>query len=386
VTQLGASVERVSPWSAELDGDDRARLRPGVAQNLPRRPDVLVVGGGVVGVAIAVACATAGLGSVLLIEQDSLASGATGGAAGLLIPDAHQGSDPAHFVGLGRSSLALWRQLDAEVPGGVGLADIDWIGLEPHSPGFAADPPPGAERLGAEEIAELIPDLAQPVPAVRLRQGRLNPVLAVARLAGSLPPAATTATGVTAEAVKTRGGRVTSVSTSAGAISPGAVVFATGGPPRLDGLDLQLPSRRVKGHLLAIGPVGIVWPGSVSPLATSIGAGRLLLGGTLDIGDASPDVRPDVIAGIRSSLEAAVPAAAQARSSHAWCCFRPAHPDDLPVVDRIAGLENAWVTSGHFRTGILMAPATGRALATWIATGWAPSEIAELQASRFDAV
>jgi glycine/D-amino acid oxidase-like deaminating enzyme len=384
MTQPRTSVATTSPWSAELGDDDRARLRPGVRPDLTRRPDVLVVGGGVVGVATAVACASAGLGSVLLIEQASLASGATGGAAGLLIPDAHHGSDPAPFVALGRSSLALWRQLNAEVPGGVGLADIDWIGLEPHPPGFASDPPPGAERLGAQEIAKLIPHLAQPVPGVRLRQSRLNPVLAVARLAASLPPGSTTATAVTARSVATKGDRVTSVSTSAGSISPGAVVFATGEPPRLKGLDLNLPSGRVKGHLLLIVPSGIVWPGSVAPLATDIGGARLLLGGTLDVGDESPEVRPEVVAGIRAHLDAAVPPAAEARTSHAWCCFRPTHPDGLPVLDRVAGLSNAWVSSGHFRTGILMAPATGCALADWIATSRTPSEVTELSASRFD--
>ena len=151
-------------------------------------------------------------------------------------------------------------------------------------------------------------------------------------------------------------------------------------------MPLNLPSRRVKGHLVVIGSSGIVWPGSVDPLATDIGDSRLLLGGTLDVGDESPEVRPEVIARIRSYLGAAVPATVQAPSSHAWCCFRPAHPDDLPVVDRLAGLSNAWVSSGHFRTGILMAPATGFALANWIATGRAPSEITELSASRFDTV
>jgi glycine/D-amino acid oxidase-like deaminating enzyme len=342
------------------------------------------VGGGVVGVATAATCAGSGLGSVLLVERATLASGATGGAAGLLTPEAHQGGEPDHFVELGRASLARWRQLEGEIPGGVGLAEIDWISLEPHPPGFAAHPPPGAEPLGADQMAGLIPDLAKPVPGVRLRQARLNPVLAVARLTASLPRPARIATGVAATAVRTAGGRIVSVSTSAGTLSPGAVVFATGEPPRLEGLDLDLPSRRVKGHLLLTEPAAIAWPGSVWPVATDIGGGRLLVGGTLDVGDDSSEVRPELIAGIHAWLEAFVPAAGRAATSHAWCCFRPAHPDDLPLVDRVPGAENAWITSGHFRTGILMAPATGRALATWIATGQVPPEVAGLGARRFE--
>jgi glycine oxidase len=187
---------------------------------------------------------------------------------------------------------------------------------------------------------------------------------------------------MTVEAVATSGGRVVEVSTSAGTISPGTVVFATGEPPRMEGLSLDLPSRRVKGHLLLTEPVELAWPGSVAPLATEVGDGRLLMGGTLDVADQSPDVRADVIAGIRSHFEIAVPSAKPATTTHAWCCFRPAHPDDLPVVDRIPGLDNAWITSGHYRTGILMAPATGEALAAWITTGRAPSAVDKLSVAR----
>jgi hypothetical protein len=50
--QRSGSVELASPWRMELTEVDRARLDPG-PHDLPRRPDVLVVGGGVVGVATA---------------------------------------------------------------------------------------------------------------------------------------------------------------------------------------------------------------------------------------------------------------------------------------------------------------------------------------------
>jgi glycine/D-amino acid oxidase-like deaminating enzyme len=52
-------------------------------------------------------------------------------------------------------------------------------------------------------------------------------------------------------------------------------------------------------------------------------------------------------------------------------------------VDIVPGLANAWMSSGQFRHGILMAPVTGRALASWIARGQQPSEVVGLEASRF---
>jgi NADPH-dependent 2,4-dienoyl-CoA reductase/sulfur reductase-like enzyme len=71
-------------WIDQLDPADLAALDPGRPAQLPRRPDVLVVGGGMLGVATAMACHSAGAGQVLLIEASRLGSGATGGAAGLV--------------------------------------------------------------------------------------------------------------------------------------------------------------------------------------------------------------------------------------------------------------------------------------------------------------
>lgn len=351
-------------WTDQLDPPERPGLDPGVPESLARRPDVLVVGGGMLGVATAVACRDAGIGSVLLIEAGRLGSGATGGAAGLLVPESHHGSDPPALVELGRAGLARWRDLDAAVAGGVGFRDLDWFGLAPRPDGFVADPPPSAEWLDAGQVGQLLPGLRPAVAAVRIpHQGRANPLRALSRLSALVPQVAT---GCTATAVGTRAGRVRSVSTSAGTITPGAVVFATGGPPRLDGLDLRLPASLVKGHLVATEPVPVTLPGMVAPLATQIEDHRLLAGGTLDTDDATAGVRADIIARIRRDLAAALPPLGRVRLTHRWCCWRPRHPDGLAVIDRVPGLSNAWVTSGHYRTGILMAPAAGAALADWI--------------------
>src|SRR5690348_5995679 len=108
-------------WRDELTAAERAQLGRGAAAIAAARPDILVVGGGIAGVATAAACQRAGLGSVLLIEAGRLGSGATGGAAGLLTPEIHEWSDPEPFVELARSSLDLWGGLERDWPGGVGL-------------------------------------------------------------------------------------------------------------------------------------------------------------------------------------------------------------------------------------------------------------------------
>ena len=368
-------------WRDQLTAEERSvlgRADDGVAG---ARPDVLVVGGGILGVTTAAACAEAGLGSVLLIETGRLGAGATGGATGLLIPEPHQWSDPEPFVDLERAGLERWHDLQQSVPGGVGLVDVDWLGLAPHDSGYAAHQPRAVEWLNPGQVAELLPGLARPMEGALIhRQARINPLRAVARLAARLPAVTS---GVAATSVEINGDRIVKVATSAGDIQPGAVVFATGRPPMLDGLPLHIPSDRVKGHLLVTEPTDVRLPGIVAPLATQIEGGQLLAGGTFEPGDESPAVQPEVIDAIVQGLAAVLPALRGIGVAYQWCCFRPRHPDRRPVIDMVPGLANAWLTSGHFRTGILNAPVTAAVLSRWIAAGEPPVEAGTWSASRF---
>lgn len=368
-------------WRDQLTPEERVALGRGDGMLPITRPDVLVVGGGIMGVATAAACHEIGLGSVLLIDTGRLGSGATGGATGLLIPEPHVWSDAEPFVDLERASLERWRGLEQALHGGVGLIDVDWLGLAPHDSGFAAHQPRAVEWLNPGQVGELVPGLARPMEGALIhRQARVNPLRAVVRIAAGLR---FVATGVAATGVTIRGDRVTAVSTSEGVVSPGAVVFATGQPPMLDGLPLDIPADRVKGHLLVTEPTPLRLPGIVAPVATQIEDGRLLAGGTFDVGDESPAVRADVIETIMTSLTAALPSLRGLGVAYQWCCFRPRHPDRRPVIDRVPGLANAWLTSGHFRTGILNAPATATVLAHWLASGEEPAEQGTWSASRF---
>ena len=230
-------------------------------------------------------------------------------------------------------------------------------------------------------MARLIPGLSLPMAGALIHhQGRVNPLRSLARLSAELPAVAT---GVAATGVTVRGDRIVSVDTTAGQVQPGAVVFATGLPPVLDGLDLDVPWERVKGHLLVTEPTTFRLPGIVAPVATQLEDGRLLVGGTFDMGDESPVVRPEIIDSILAGLYATLPQLQGLRADYTWCCFRPRHPDGLPVIDRIHGLANAWLTSGHNRTGILLAPATAQALVSWIGSDQPPAEAPAWSSERF---
>jgi glycine/D-amino acid oxidase-like deaminating enzyme len=201
---------------------------------------------------------------------------------------------------------------------------------------------------------------------------------ALARRAGSV------ATGVAMTDLEVGGGRIVRVRTTAGELHPGVVVFATGLAPEPW---VQLAQRLVKGHLVATEPVGFRLRCGVHSPGFGVGSmadGGLLAGGTRDEGDHSAQARPEVVQGIRRRLGELLPAAAQVRVRYQWCCFRPATADGQPVIDRVPGLDNAWVSAGHDGDGMLMAPATGQALASWITTSQHPQEVASFGLSRFD--
>jgi glycine oxidase len=372
-------------WRDTAGAGVLAALDPGVPPNLERRPDVLVVGGGVIGLATAALCTRAGLGRVLLIERERLAAGASGSAAALLTPEAHVWTDPRPFVALARTSLQLLRALDDEWHGAIGVEPLDWLVALPQALPRDAELGALVDALDPDGAHAVEPELGDVPGALRIReQSRVHPLRLAAALAAR---AGAVATGVEMRGVTAVGGRVTTVRTSHGELHPGAVVFTTGVAPPLPELpELAVPQRWVKGHLLATAPAPFRLRTAVAALeglVLQLTGGEIVAGGTLDEGDHDPAVRDDVIAGIRKALAALLPRTAHLEVGHAWCCFRPTTGDEQPVIDRVPGTENAWISCGHFRTGILMAAATGDALARWIESGRRPDGVAPFTLERF---
>jgi glycine/D-amino acid oxidase-like deaminating enzyme len=290
-------------------------------------------------------------------------------------------TDPPALVNLGRRSLRLTRALNAEWDGVLGLQDLDCLFI---GAGTMEAPMPWdvqVEFLDEQGVREREPALAGVTEALLItRQARVDPLRFAAGLAHH---AGTVATGVHVTGRKVQRSRVTTLTTTIGELHPGIVVFATGVAPRPD---VDVPHHHVKGHLATTEPVAFrlsAQIGAPGGGALQLADGRLLTGGTLDEGDECPIVRPDVVQELRRGLDDLIPMVASVPFSHAWCGFRPAVPDRLPIIDRVPALENAWFTSGHYRTGVTMAVATAEALAQWIATGERPHHVLPFALARF---
>ena len=361
-------MRRVTVWDDRLSDGENAALRPGTPERPDRSPDVLIVGGGVVGLSVAVACRRAGLGRVLVLERaERLASAASGANGGAIAPDMHVLTDSPEFVAFGRASRELYRQWDADWGGAIGLWPTRWLSI---FPGTGPAPFP---LLDAGAVREVEPDVRLPDGGrAMLVDGQygVNPRRLVAALAGH---AGSIATGVAMRDVSVRGDRIVAVHTTAGDFTPGAVVVATGLVPAP--WDAGVPQRWVKGHMAAVAPgpwrLSSVLSGPLGG-GTPLGDGTVVCGGTFDDGDLSPELRPAIADALAAGLATVLPGAAGARVSHRWCCFRPYIEGRQPVVDRLPGLTNGWFAGGHFTTGVMMAAATGAAIAGWIGGAEAP--------------
>jgi glycine/D-amino acid oxidase-like deaminating enzyme len=382
---MGSVTSGQPVWRDTAGAGVLAALEPGVPPDLDRRPDVLVVGGGVIGLATAALCTRAGLGRVTLIERERLAAGASGKAAALLTPEAHVWTDPPPFVSLARTSLQLLRLLDDEWDGAIAVQPLEWVVALPNAVPLETKLGPLVDVLDPDRAHAVEPELGDVPGALRIReQARVHPLRLAVALAGR---AGAVATGVEMRGVTRDGGRIVTVRTSHGDIRPGSVVFATGSAPAAPEFpELAVPQRWVKGHLVATAPSPFrlrTALAALEGLVLQLPGGEIVAGGTLDEGDTDPVVRDDVIAQIRTGLTTLLPRTAEIATGHAWCCFRPTTADEQPVIDRVPGTENAWVTCGHFRTGILMAAGTGDALARWIATGDRPDGVGPFGLARF---
>jgi glycine oxidase len=90
--------------------------------------------------------------------------------------------------------------------------------------------------------------------------------------------------------------------------------------------------------------------------------GRVLVGATEE--DAGFDARPTAggIGGLLSFAEQIVPSLRNATMERCWAGLRPGSPDGLPFLGRVPGLTNLFIAAGHFRAGIQLSPATGLAM------------------------
>jgi glycine/D-amino acid oxidase-like deaminating enzyme len=383
-------------------------------------PDVVVVGGGIIGAACAFELAERGA-SVTLLEREELAAGASGRNNGLWVSPV----DPA-LLPMAKISLARYLEiadaspvpfsLDREPIGLVAAALDDEemrVGEQAHEPYRAAGV--GVDRLKAADVVRLEPAISSQVLGGWLvhHGHRLAPAaLTVALALMAAERGATVRHHLPVRAVLEHRDRVSGVVTDDGRIDADEVVVAAGpwSSALLDPIGVRLPITGARGWLVRLDPT----PGLLRHLVASVGweeatgrwedgavrAGSLeevsaatstllhpttdgsLIAGSSRQPAITPEAEePGVPAGIVRGAIRMVPALADAEIRSAWWGIRPLTSDTRPVVGRIG--EGLSIACGHGSEGVILGAGTGQLVAAQLLGDDAPFDPEPFDPGRF---
>ena len=365
--------------------------------------EVVIVGGGAAGCAVAYYLAQAGV-KATIIEREGVASQASGYSAGGLNP--LEGINiPGPLAALAMESFrlhpGLWESLrgDTEVdfqPRITALTKVAFdAGEIPALQGSLDTFAAGGEGFSGQwldlpQLRELEPRLApEVIAAVQLRG---NAALDSQRFTLALADAAQRR-GVKIRSAQARGvrlahGRVQSVLLEDGEIPCGQLVWAAGPWSREaePWLDIALPVDPLKGEILRLETDG-------PPLASDFSGGGSSLyakpDGLVWCGSTEEwqGFNRETSAAARKSLWAAaarlLPSLAQARLVLHTACLRPVTPDWLPIIGPAPGWDNVYLATGAGKKGILLCPAIGKATADLLTVGKTDLSIANCAPGRF---
>jgi glycine oxidase len=136
----------------------------------------------------------------------------------------------------------------------------------------------------------------------------------------------------------------------------------------IEGADVYAPVQPAKGQMVALTKEGlkidrVLWSEKIYLVPRS--DGRILAGATVEYVGFDKKVTAGAIEKILADAIELVPALAEARIEETWAGLRPVSPDHLPIIGP-TNLEGLLVATGHFRSGILLAPITARLLREWV--------------------
>jgi glycine oxidase len=364
--------------------------------------DVLVVGGGIIGLSVAWRARQAGM-SVTVLERDEIGGGTSHVAAGMLAPVAEVefGAAGRRVLELGLRSVEMWPAFVSELEAAVGLGlgllrtgtlliardDDDALELE-RQLDFRRELRLPVERLRASQARDLEPALA---PTIRLALEAPDdhsidprPVLTALRRACQLSGVKLREHAPVAR-VELEGSpaRVSGVTLAGGeCLAASQLVLAAGAwSEGIDGLPVhaRVPVRPVKGQILRLrDPAGAGLlrrvlrfnGGYIVPRAD----GRYVLGATVE--ERGFELAPTV-GGVYELLRDAhelVPGISQLEIDELCVGLRPGTPDNAPAIGPGAVHGLVWAT-GHYRNGILLAPLTAALVVSVLAGEQLPDQL-----------
>jgi glycine oxidase len=329
--------------------------------------DVIIVGGGIIGLSLSIALRKRGL-KILIVERGEPGREASHAAGGMLADCTIE--TPAALQPLATASAQIYPEfvhdLEGESKINAGLRDHGTIIFAPpeHVHGR-----PGCTLTGLlpAPLAELEPALAEPNrPGFFLKERSVDPrgitaaALKTAKLRG-----VDFSSGDPVTAVNLLDDKVTGVTTTKTIFHAPRVVNCAGAwsgqiapqafptrPVKGQMLCLAAPTRTLLKHVIRAPEVYLI-PRS---------DGRIVVGTTVEEAGFNKRTDPAIIQHLRRAAIALVPELRNAKILEDWAGLRPGTPDALPILGATT-TPGYYVATGHFRDGILLAPITAAVMA-----------------------
>jgi glycine oxidase len=365
--------------------------------------DVIIVGGGVIGLAAARELALQGR-SILVLDRGNPRDATSWAAAGMLAPQS-EADAPTPFFELCLASARLHRDWTTHLHEESGIdpeyADSGLIFLAStddalcrlrramewqKTRGLAV------ELLTPQETLRMEPGVDLPIAGAVLmpEESHVTPRNVLESLRGACAAKEVEMrTGVCVLEVTSSGGRVTGVRTSTERIEADWVVIASGvHTSEIDGLRPAIPLAPRKGQILSLTTTTpafqrmIRWDHAYLVQRRN---GELVVGATNEDAGFDRSLTPAGIGGLLDRAQQMSSRLGGLPIQDMWTGLRPATPDGLPVIGK-AGLAGLIYATGHYRNGILLAPVTAACVAALIENLPVPLDATTLDAcspSRF---
>ena len=338
---------------------------------------VLLIGGGAIGMVSAYMLASAGV-EVCLLDKRELGQESSWAGGGIVSPLYPWRYSPAV------TALAHWSQrfypdfaetlldktgIDPEVQ----ATGLYWLDLDDEDEAlrWAAGEGRRLEQVALAQVQQAVPALgagfsrAVHMPDVaNVRNPRLLKALRAALL--QMPNVnlheECAVTGFVRQA-----GRVTGVHTAAGTLSAEHVVLSAGAwsGELLRNLGLELPVVPVKGQMILYKCAEDFLPAMVlakGRYAIPRRDGHILIGSTLEHAEFDKTPTDEALNSLKASAVELLPALAEAEVVGHWAGLRPGSPEGIPFIGPVPGHEGLWLNCGHYRNGLVLAPASCRLL------------------------
>lgn len=353
-------------------------------------PEILIIGGGVIGLSLARELHRRGLRKIAVVERGRVGREASFAAAGMLAPNA-ENEVVDDFYRFCDASRLMFPQLAEELIAETGI-DIE---LDRSGTLYAAFTAEDSEHLGVrfmrqrdagmpvEKLSAAETLTAEPHLAENIRESLFflndwqvenRKMLAALEKYAALN-GIEVIDGTAVDSLFVEHSKVIGAITGGRRINAGTTVLATGAWTsliKIGGAPVPFQVKPVRGQMVSFGPADRLFKRVIySPRGYLVprADGRILAGATVEDVGFENRITDEAAEQLKSMAVEIAPCLNNIGIAEHWAGLRPYAADGLPIIGAMPGYENLFVATAHYRNGILLAPITAKILAERIVNG-----------------